>query len=230
MPDSKQLSLNDTIPQTLVGGVPVSRTTLDEALSHAPRLIAADGGADTALAFDLVPDLVIGDLDSISAAAREAFSDRLCHLAEQDSTDFAKALRTCPASLTIGVGFIGARVDHFLANLTEIARNGANCILLGDDDCLCVCLDDMQLDLEAGTRVSLWPLGPVTGTSTGLRWPIDGIAMSPTTRVGTSNEALGPVTLTLSGGPMVLILPATALTVLLKSLDSAPRPRASAPL
>jgi len=230
LPDSKQPSLKYNISQTLVGGAPVSRATLDEALSHAPRLIAADGGADTALAYDLVPDVVVGDLDSISAAARAAFADRLVHIAEQDSTDFAKALRTCPASLTIGVGFIGARIDHFLANLTEIARNGPDCILLGEDDCLCLCPKTIALDLEPGTRVSLWPLGTVRGTSTGLRWPIDGIEMSPETRVGTSNEALGPVTLTLSGGSMVLILPAGALSVLVKSLDRAPRPRASAPL
>lgn len=211
------------VSQTLVGGAPVSIRTLKEALTHAPRLIAADGGADTVLAAGLMPEAVVGDLDSISDAARAAFADRLHHVGEQDSTDFAKALRTHPAPLTIGVGFMGARHDHFLSCLTELARSRAPCVLLGEEECLCLAPARLTLDVAAGARVSLWPMGPGTGRSEGLRWPLDGLAFGPTTRTGTSNAATGRVRLALEGGPWVLSLPAAALSDLLAMLEKSPR-------
>ena len=207
---------------TFVGGAPVGSATLRAALARAPRLVAVDGGADAVHAAGLVPEAVIGDLDSIGPAARTAFAARLHHIAEQDSTDFAKAIRTCPGP-AIAVGFLGARVDHFLACLTELARSRAECVLLGESDCVCIALADTSLDLAPGTRVSLWPLGPAEGRSTGLEWPIDGIAMSPAGRVGTSNRAMGRVTLSLSGAPIALILPADALDAMLAARQMGPR-------
>lgn len=222
MPNSKRTSPIRDILQTFVGGAPVSTRILDIALTYAPRLVAVDGGADAVLRAGRVPDRVVGDLDSISADARAAFADRLLHIAEQDSTDFAKALLSCPADLSIAVGFIGARADHFLAVLTEMARTRHSVVLLGEEDCICLVPENLTLALEPGTRVSLWPLGPVSGTSTGLRWPIDGIAFGPTTRTGTSNVADGPVTLEIEGD-MILLLPATALPDLLRALQSPSR-------
>lgn len=195
---------------------------LDQALAHAPRVIAVDGGADAVLAAGLVPEHVIGDLDSVSAAGRRAFADRLQHVAEQDSTDFGKALRLHPAPLTIAVGFIGARVDHFLSCLTELARSGAACILLGEEDCVCIAPRIVELDLAAGVRVSLWPLTPVTGRSNGLRWPLDGVPLSTVTRAGTSNEATGPVRLDLDG-TCALILPAQNLPEMIALMTAPPR-------
>lgn len=181
------------------------------------------------LAAGLSPDLVVGDMDSISEVARGAYGDRLHHIAEQDSTDFAKALRTSPASLSIAVGFVGARVDHLLAVLTELARTRAPVVLLGEEECICLLPPLLTLDVVPGTRVSLWPLGPVRGRSTGLRWPIDGIDFSPTLCAGTSNEATGPVEIAVEGD-MVLLLPAAELPKLLPGLQSTPRGAAAAAL
>ena len=220
--------VGEALAQTLVGGAPVAPATLAAALRWAPRLVAADGGADAVLAAGLVPDLVVGDLDSISDAARAAFADRLLHLPGQDDTDFEKALRASPASLTIAVGFLGARVDHFLACLSVLARTGAPCLLLGAHDCVFVAPPGapLALDLAPGTRVSLWPLGPATGRGSGLRWPVDGIAMAPGDRVGTSNAATGPVRLAFDGAPMAVILPADALEA---ALAAAAPPRGAEP-
>lgn len=215
MPDSS--GTHDS--QTLVGGAPVSQEIIEKALVRAPYLVAADGGANTLLSAGLVPHRVIGDMDSISDAARRAFADRLHPIAEQDSTDFAKALRVTEASFTLAVGFGGARLDHALACLSELARSRAPVILLDETDCISIAPPRLHLALAPGTRVSLWPLAQATGHSTGLRWPIDGLVLDPVGRVGTSNEATGPVTLMLDGGPVVLILPAASLDDLLTGLD-----------
>jgi thiamine pyrophosphokinase len=203
---------------TFVGGATASMAEIEVSLTRAPRLIAVDGGADTVLNAGLCPEAVVGDMDSISPAARSAFADRLHPIEEQDSTDFAKALRAFPAPFAIAVGFVGARVDHFLACLSEMARSGAPVVLLSGEDCVCLAPSRLSLDLLPGTRVSLWPLARSAGRSTGLRWPIDGLVFAPAGRVGTSNMATGAVTLAIEAGPMALILPAAALDRLLLGL------------
>lgn len=213
--------------ETLVGGVPVSMSVLSQALRFAPRLTGVDGGADTILDAGLRPDRVVGDLDSLSDAARTAFGDVLFPIAEQDSTDFGKALRTSDAPFFIGVGFIGARVDHFLACISELARrtSGAPCVLLGEEDCLCILPKVVEVSLPVGTRLSLWPVGACFGRSAGLEWPIDGLDFNPAGRVGTSNRTTAhKVRLEIEGGPMVLLLPAQHLPAMLAMLEIDARP------
>ncbi|GIT90893.1 thiamine pyrophosphokinase [Jannaschia pagri] len=192
--------------------------------------MAVDGGANDLLAQDIVPDRLVGDLDSASAEARTAFAEVTHHIAEQDSTDFAKALRTSEAPWVIGVGFLGRRVDHFLACLSEMARRPAcpQVILLGEVDCLCLLPRRVTLDIPIGSRVSLWPLGQARGRSLGLRWPVDGLVFEPAGQVGTSNRSVAPeVTIDMEGGPVALILASDNLEAMLHGLKIDPRPVSS---
>ncbi|MEO1961492.1 MAG: thiamine pyrophosphokinase, partial [Paracoccus sp. (in: a-proteobacteria)] len=75
----------------------------------------------------------------------------------------------------------------------------------------------MTLPLMPGTRVSLFPMGPARGVSTGLEWPIEGIEFDPAGRVGTSNMATGLVTLRIEGR-MLVMLPRNALATVLTAL------------
>lgn len=196
-------------PVTLVGGGVCSADDLATALSLAPLCVAADGGADVALSHGITPQAVIGDMDSISHDAQVQIPEtQLWHIAEQDSTDFDKALRHIHTPLAIAVGFFGGRIDHQLAALNTLARRCAQrIVLLGSGDIIFLCPPEITLPLEAETRVSLFPMAPVTGRSTGLVWPLEGLVFSPTQRVGTSNRATGPVTLQMNGPDMLCILP-----------------------
>lgn len=204
---------------TLIGGGAVTAEDLALALRHAPSLVAADGGADAALTLGHVPDLAIGDFDSISDAAKRALGPaRLTHIAEQDSTDFAKALSRIKAAFVIAVGFSGRRLDHTLAALNVMVRHPQpRCVMLAAEDIVFLAPPELALPLTAGTRLSLFPMGPARGTSTGLRWPIDGISFAPDARIGTSNEATGPVRLVLDG-PMMVMLPRDCLDLALAAL------------
>ncbi|MFV0411567.1 MAG: thiamine diphosphokinase [Paracoccus sp. (in: a-proteobacteria)] len=206
---------------TLIGGGAVTPEDLTDAMALAPRLVAADGGADAALALGVVPELAIGDFDSISDQARAALGpERLIHIPEQDSTDFAKALSRTQADFMIAIGFSGRRLDHTLAALTVMARHvGPPCILLTAEDIAFMAPPVLDLPLTPGTRVSLFPMGPAKGTSEGLRWPIAGIGFAPDGRIGTSNEATGPVGLRLDG-PMLVLLPRECLALALAALTS----------
>ena len=199
---------------TVLGGGHVQPGDLRAALALAPVLVAADGGADMALGAGLEPVAVIGDLDSVSADALARLDPRKVHeVPEQDSTDFDKALRHIDAPLIVAAGFNGGRLDHELAAMhTLIARPGRRCILLGGQDIVFHAPPEMTLDLEPGTRVSLFPMAEVTGRSVGLRWAIDGLVFHPARRVGTSNAATGgPMTLRTDGPGMLTILPRALL-------------------
>ena len=54
---------------TLMGGTTVLRADVDWALRRAPVLVAADGGAEWALAFGMMPRRVIGDMVASSSRA-----------------------------------------------------------------------------------------------------------------------------------------------------------------
>lgn len=188
---------------TLVGGGPVTAPMLAAARRLAPRLVAADGGWDRAMALGHRPEAVVGDLDSISPAGRAG----AIHDPDQDTTDFQKALARIAAPFVIGVGFLGGRMDHALAALSALPER---VILLGEDDLAFRPPADLRLDLAAGTRVSLFPLGPAKGESTGLEWPLTGLRFAPDARLGTSNRATGLVHLRLSG-PWIVLLPPDCL-------------------
>jgi thiamine pyrophosphokinase len=209
---------------TLIGGAPTTAATLSRALSQAPILVAADGGADRALAHGLMPEAVIGDIDSLDPASRARIgAHRIHRIVEQDSTDFDKCLRSIAAPFVIAAGFSGGRTDHHLAALNGLVRRPVPpCILLDEND-LCLNLPArLVLDLPAGTRLSLFPMAPVGGRSRGLAWPIDGIDFAPWARIGTSNAATGgEVVLEIDAPGMLLILPAGHLPAAIAALRAA---------
>lgn len=203
---------------TLLGGGIAAPADVANALTIAPVLVAADGGADRALALGLTPAAVIGDMDSLSAAGHAALAGRVHAVAEQDSTDFGKCLRLVAARFYLCLGFTGLRLDHTLAALTELtARPGQIVILIAEDEVIFRAPPRLALDLPLGTRLSLHPMGPASGRSSGLRWPIDGLAFAPESRTGTSNEVTGPVTLEIDG-PMLVLLPKDQLSPALRAL------------
>lgn len=193
---------------TLVGGGPVGVAALARARALAPRIVAADSGADRLLRLGVQPEAVIGDMDSISPAARGQLRGRLFPIAEQETTDFDKALRLIAAPFVLGLGFAGARVDHGLAVLNGLVRHpDRRCFILGPRDVTFLCPPELRLDLPANTRLSLFPMGPVGGSSEGLRWPLQGLDFAPDGMIGTSNAVTGPVLLRFDAPKMLVILP-----------------------
>lgn len=216
--------VRETEPITLIGGAQIERGHLDAALRLASVVVAADGGADAALAAGLVPRAVIGDFDSISDAARARLPEDILHpMDDQDTTDFEKCLAHVAAPLLVGLGFMGDRLDHHMAACNALVRHTAQrCILMGGADLMFLCPPSLTLPLAEGCRFSLFPMGAVEGASDGLRWPIGGMTFSPDGRVGTSNLAQGAVSLTMTAPKMLVMLPADTLAIVARALRAAP--------
>ncbi len=204
---------------TLAGGGPFYVEDLHKALSLAPHPVAADGGANRMMALDIVPEAVIGDMDSMLGKIPE--KTRIMALTEQETTDFGKCLAHVDAPFFIGVGFLGGRVDHTLAALSVLLTHAARrVVLLGDEDVAFIAPPNWRITLEPEARVSFFPLVPCLGVSSdGLRWPIDGLAMTAAGQIGTSNEAVAArVSATFDRAGAVTILPKQYLEAVLASL------------
>lgn len=223
MTNTDTLALNYEDSVTLLGASPAPFDLLDQALRIAPNLVAADGGADAARAHGSIPKAIIGDMDSIgNLDSWQNSGIQIRRIAEQTTTDFEKCLRLVQAPVIIGVGLLGGRNDHALAAMSALVANPDRAILLLDvDEVMFHCPTDLRIDLPPGTRVSLFPLRPVTGLrSEGLNWSVDGLSMAPGGRVGTSNLSTGgQVRLAFDGPGVLVILPRTTLRAAITALQ-----------
>lgn len=211
-------------PVLLFGGSHVSRTDVEDALIHAKQAVAADGGARHAAEYGVELTAIIGDMDSISPENAATFAQKLHKVAEQETTDFDKALRQISAPLVIGLGFSGGRFDHALAAMHVLLRHPDRpCLLVGGETITVLAPPVITVPVEAGTDVSLFPFAPCSCTSEGLEWPTEGLAFDPLSQIGTSNIANGPITLSVNQPAMMLILPRTALDTTVTALLSAGR-------
>lgn len=209
---------------TLLGGAKTHFSHVNQSVNEAPILVAADGGADIALASGQMPDWVIGDMDSISAEAQAAIpTERQVRVEEQESTDLEKCLQRISAPLILAHGFLGDRLDHSLAACTALIRYPhQRCILFGDHDLCFLAPTHLRVDLPIGTRVSLFPMGPVSGQSNGLLYPIDGLRMCPGGPIGTSNSATGPVEIHFDARLMLVMVPLECREPVIRALVSSP--------
>jgi len=207
----KALPIRFETAVTLVGPAALDRAMVEAARRYAPALVAADSGADRLAEFRLEPHAVIGDMDSVADAARwRAGPGHFVHLAEQDSTDFEKCLYATEAPFYVAVGFTGRRVDHMLAVFHAMLRHGGKrVVLLGEHEAslLAPAGVTLRLAVTPGARVSIYPLLPVTAIhSRGLEWPVDGLALAPGQRIGTSNAATQPLIELAFDGPGALVM------------------------
>ena len=209
-------------PITLVGAGDVDTAILKRVISYAPTLVAADGGAVHIRDLGLMPDAVIGDMDSLSGNLKAELPKTILHpIDEQDSTDFEKCLMRIKAPAIVGLGFLGGRLDHQLAAFHGLVRfPKQRCILLGPNELVFLCPPAIDIPLNVGTPVSLFPLGAVTGRLQGLKWSFDMLDFAPGQRIGTSNEAAGAIHLEMSAPYMLCILPASCFEIVLAALTA----------
>ncbi len=209
-------------PIGLFGGGHIGKNDLADALIRVESAVAVDSGATALVESGRMPDAVIGDFDSLDSKTRQQIpSDRLFQIAEQDSTDFDKALRSVEAPIALGVGFLGGRLDHQLAALnTLVSRPDCPCILLGEHEIVFHAPPKVTFSANPGEIVSLFPLQRVTGDSQGLEWPIKNLVFEPLKQIGTSNRVVSDVVLQMDGPGLVVMAPRAALDQVMQAFLS----------
>jgi thiamine pyrophosphokinase len=197
------------------GGDPPPASVLD-GLPPGAYVIAADSGFDHATRLGVKVDLLVGDLDSISAAGLGLAGEIEQHPTDKNATDLAIALDAAARkepSRVIVVGGSGGRIDHFLANaalLTASVYSELKLTWLPGDAAIHVVRDRIELSGSPGDVVSLLPYGgPARGVSTdGLRWPLTDAVLAPGTSLGVSNQMIDTTaTVLLDDGVLLTVQP-----------------------
>lgn len=229
-----QSSADDSADQPLTAVVVIGGGTLTsralEVLErvHTPtRLIAADSGLDHAVEAGLRPDMLVGDLDSISASGRMwAYAHELLideHPEEKDETDtelaLAAAVTMAGATHLLVLGGLDPlgddRLDHVLGTLLSLGHPALTVFqsvtaVIGSSEAHLVHGGRAHaLPLDAGQVFSLLALhGPCTGvTLTGARWPLTAAALSSTEARGLSNISDGDTVVRVDTGVLTVVIP-----------------------
>ena len=183
----------------VLAGTPPSEDLLIWRIEDSDYRIAVDGGFLSFTHADKIPDLLIGDLDSIpdSDELENKYPElKIVRLLEQDTTDFEKALHWVVANLEVSnlivLGALGKRTDHLITNLL-VASNvdePLNITFDNDDEWIRRVTPSSPLVLNGrkGAVISLLPIQEVTGVMTkGLKWELDGEKIGGKRIIGQSN-------------------------------------------
>ena len=167
------------------------------------KLIAVDGGLAPVKALGLVPDMIVGDLDTAEPSLVEAFKEFPyiiwdIHAPEKDETDTELALRKAMASgcthITI-LGATGGRFDHMLANvflLYGCLQKGVKACILDRQDKIYLIEDTAAFSRSGqwGKYISFLPLlGEIRGiTLEGFKYPLEDYTLKMGSSRCISNE------------------------------------------
>ena len=187
-------------------------------------IIGADGGAARALAWGLVPELVIGDMDSLPETAHSSLEAQGCRFVEhpraKDETDLELALQSAVkegAQEIVVLGALGGRLDHTLANVLLLALPAFEGVPIriadGEQEAILARGGEaIRLQGESGDLVSLLPLGgDARGVSTeGLVWALRGDTLQFGSSRGVSNEMTGTEARIQVGEGILLVVHAPA--------------------
>ncbi len=197
----------------ICNGEPPSRSLARRLARSSDWIVAADGGANAARALGLVPDVIIGDLDSLKPATRRAFrSSLILRVGRQDNTDLEKALDFLIArrvrSVTV-IGATGNRVDFTLGNFSVLWKYSSRLDLRFAGDLWYAVAVGARRTIRArrGTTISLLPFGPCLGiTLRGLQYSLTGATMR-VGDTGLSNVVVrSPFTVRVRRGAMLLLV------------------------
>lgn len=184
-------------------------------------ILAADAGMEALYRDHILPDIIVGDFDSVNPDTLEYFHDKeqieVCMLnPEKDDTDTEYAIREAirrGAREIVIVGGTGTRIDHVLGNI---------CLLgIGLEHQVKICLMDehnrmrmidqpltLKKAEQYGKYVSLIPFSEyVQGvTLRGFKYPLTDYTMGGFNSLGISNEIVSEeASISITSGQLIVI-------------------------
>lgn len=180
----------------------------EEALNHtlqADLIIAVDGGARHCNDLNLLPHILLGDLDTISSSLLQKFEKNgvkiIRYPTHKDKTDLELAFDLAAeqhAATIIAFGALGPRWDMSIANMLLLAApdySNLDIKLIDGDTQILLLREGIEhlLSARPGSTISLMPLsGSVEGVNlTGFKYSLNNQPISYASTLGISNVILG---------------------------------------
>lgn len=206
--------MNDILALILTGGDPPPQKLSNRYIKRAEKVVAADSGFDQALKLSYMPDLVVGDMDSVVHTAelndfppeRKKIWPR-----EKDETDTELALRLLWQEgfreiAVLGGG--GGRLDHTIGILSLFEREIHPTVWLTDREMVVLVEDSFSIRTCIGEIVSVFTVGGQAAglRSEGLKWSLNGLTWTRGD-MGVSNETVAEeIFLEVKKGKILVIL------------------------
>lgn len=168
---------------------------------------------------DRLPDLVIGDMDTLPASWQKRYGDIIIRESEQEHNDQTKAVRWVLGNITdidhiYILGSTGGRADHTIGNLsllmeyTRMFDLGETSIEAVTDEGTAFAVNDtIEFDCGVGRQVSIFsPDNSLNIKSSGLEYQTDGVVFDNWWKATLNKAVQDNVRLEFSHRSMALII------------------------
>lgn len=159
------------------GSYPSNDIPLD-ILSKASYVVCCDGAANRYIENGFIPDVIIGDGDSLNEKYRYSHASLIKRISEQETNDQTKAVRFCLAQGKRQIAILGAtgkREDHTLGNISlliDYARMGAETRIYTDYGVFIPCKDKCVFNSTSQQQISIINFTAKNFKAQGLLYPI----------------------------------------------------------
>ncbi len=194
-----------------------SRTHVARLAASADIVIAVDGGLEACRSASVTPNVIVGDLDSVTAEdlqwARAEGVEIEAFPADKDVTDLDLALRRAQhdgADEVVVTACTGARIDHALGVFGSLVRGSLPARISEPHLSAWLLAEGVRGDVSLagmGATVSVIALaGSATVTCAGVRWPLVRAQLEPLGTHGISNVIVAdPARVELHSGCVAVI-------------------------
>ena len=168
--------------------------------------VGVDGGTDAARSRNIAVTIATGDFDSITDTEVERIA-----LPNQNVSDLGKTLQYASekgAEIVNIIGVEGGEIDHQLAAFAALveAPPELEIYMHMSEHVVMRCLEDLELALDQGTKLSLFAFTPCANVSiSGVEFPLEDEPLAFSTR-GLHNVALGGSIRIESDGALVVVI------------------------
>ena len=176
------MNVKKNVSVILNGQMPTDYAIINQ-ITNSDYIIAVDGSANKLFDLEIIPDVIIGDLDSLQNINNKNIE--LVKTPNQNKTDFRKTLEWCIEKNILNIsifGISGESEDHFLGNYYTLSDFGDKISwkAFTDFSVISPCVGNKKFESFKGQKVSLFCMkGSSTVNSENLEYPLQSYHLKP---------------------------------------------------
>lgn len=176
------MNVKKNVSVILNGQMPTDDAIINQ-ITNSDYIIAVDGSANKLFDLEIIPDVIIGDLDSLQNISNKNIE--LVKTPNQNKTDFRKTLEWCIEKNILNIsifGISGESEDHFLGNYYTLSDFGEKISwkAFTDFSVISPCIGNKKFESFKGQKVSLFCMkGSSIVNSENLEYPLQSYHLKP---------------------------------------------------
>jgi thiamine pyrophosphokinase len=176
------MNVKKNVSVILNGQMPTDDAIINQ-ITNSDYIIAVDGSANKLFDLEIIPDVIIGDLDSLQNISNKNIE--LVKTPNQNKTDFRKTLEWCIEKNILNIsifGISGESEDHFLGNYYTLSDfdEKISWKAFTDFSVISPCMGNKKFESFKGQKVSLFCMkGSSTVNSENLEYPLHSYHLKP---------------------------------------------------